>query len=110
MRYIASSLVLAWTFVGASLQMAGAAGMAVGGTGFQASEETPNQRRIILGQPIVASFPPPEYGESIETPNHRRRRLGLPLPVENEPVLGVSEETPNHRRARLGSQTAATQK
>ena len=69
-------------------------------------EETPNQRRIRLGEEIKASYPPPEYGEALETPNHRRQRLGLPIVASYVgPDPGVAEETPNHRRARL-AQTA----
>ena len=66
-------------------------------------EETPNQRRIRLGEEIKASYPPPDYGEAVETPNHRRQRLGQPIVAEYvDPDPGVAEETPNHRRARLG--------
>lgn len=54
-------------------------------------EETPNERRRRLGEPIVASFPPLEYGELLETPNHIRKRLGLasdaPIPDPVEPFL-----------------------
>ena len=42
---------------------------------FGVLEETPNQRRIRLGQPIEMSYPPPDYGELLETPNQRRARL-----------------------------------
>ena len=106
MRYIASSLLLAWTTVGAPLAVSAVSTPVTNpDMAFGVREETPNQRRIRLGQPIVASYPPPDYGELIETPNHRRKRLGLPMPTENDP--GVAEETPNHRRAHL--QTAAAQ-
>jgi len=39
------------------------------------AEETPNQRRRRLGQPIPSYAE--SYGEALETPNHRRQRLGL---------------------------------
>jgi hypothetical protein len=42
-------------------------------------EETPNERRRRLGQPIEASFPAPDYGEALETPNQRRARLATGL-------------------------------
>jgi hypothetical protein len=37
--------------------------------------ETPNEERKRLGQPIVATFPALEYGETLETPNHLRERV-----------------------------------
>lgn len=42
---------------------------------FVSEEETPNQRRRRLGQPIEATFPAEEYGETLETPNQRRNRI-----------------------------------
>lgn len=45
--------------------------------------ETPNQRRRRLGEPIVASFPPPEYGEALETPNHLRQRVAAADEIAN---------------------------
>ena len=47
-------------------------------------EETPNQRRHRLGQEITASYPAPDYGETLETPNHRRGRLGRPIVASYE--------------------------
>ena len=44
---------------------------------FWVLQETPNQRRRRLGQEIVASYPPLEYGEAVETPNQRRVRNSL---------------------------------
>src|SRR5579872_6959353 len=49
--------------------------------------ETPNQRRRRLGEPIVASFPPPEYGEAIETPNHLRQRVADAAEIANRRPL-----------------------
>jgi hypothetical protein len=39
------------------------------------AEETPNQRRLRLGQAIPSYEQ--SFGEALETPNHRRQRLGL---------------------------------
>jgi len=64
-------------------------------------EETPNQRRRRLGQPITESFPPLEYGVLAETPNQRHKRLGETI-VASFPEMeyGKREETPNERRKR----------
>ena len=63
------------------------------------TDETPNQRRIRLGQPIVASFPAPDYGVSEETPNQRRRRLGQTVESSfPSPEYGSLEPTPNQLR------------
>jgi hypothetical protein len=112
MRYVAMSLLLAWTALGASLPLAASpvvppspAYSSPPERQYGVLEETPNQRRRREGLPIVASYPAPEYGELIETPNHRRKRLGLPVP--GEPVVGSSEETPNHLRARLNASPVA---
>ncbi len=87
MRYLASSLVVAWMVVSAVKPLMAASkvtppalpqaaeALLEAQQAYGVMEETPNQKRIRLGQPIVASFPPPEYGEAIETPNQRRARL-----------------------------------
>ncbi len=67
-------------------------------------QDTPNQVRRQLGQPIVASFPAPEYGESIETPNQVKQSLGISLQASfPSPEYGIAEETPNHRQERVAS-------
>lgn len=92
MRYVATSLLLAsFTVLSNPLQASssvpGAAESTASITPFASAEqsdaqkafgvleETPNQRRIRLGQPIVESFPAQEYGELLETPNQQRARL-----------------------------------
>ncbi len=93
MRYVATSLLLACFTLSTSLLHAATAVPASAEPGNQPTaiapvevlteaqkafgvlEETPNQRRIRLGQPIEASFPAPDYGELLETPNQMRARL-----------------------------------
>jgi hypothetical protein len=72
-------------------------------TEYGIAEETPNQRRARLGQPIAESYQPSEadYGERLETPNERRKRMGRPTPMEE--AEGVAMETPNQSRARLSA-------
>jgi|GEM_PF-2214400 len=38
------------------------------------AEETPNQRRMRLGQ-AIPEYAPAQYGEALETPNHRAERM-----------------------------------
>jgi hypothetical protein len=121
MRYVATSLLLALFTIGTSVPVqarsrhAGPAYLTApeavvpmepteAQEAFGVLEETPNQRRLRLGQPIVASYPPPEYGELMETPNQRRARLHLP-PQEAE-EYGEARETPNQQRELLKAQTA----
>ena len=62
-------------------------------------QETPNERRRRLGQPLVATFDPPVYGDRIETPNEQRLRLGLPIEAKfPTPDYGELEPTPNDLR------------
>jgi hypothetical protein len=57
---------------------------------FGVREETPNQRRIRLGEPIVESFAAPDYGELIETPNQQRKRhQGIPVADATNAVEGA---------------------
>lgn len=112
MRYVASSLLLAWITVSVAFPVSAASSTddslvkpAEPVKEYGVLEETPNQRRIRLGQPIVASYPAPDYGEKLETPNERRQRLGLPMPEADE--FGKTVETPNQMRARLNSETAS---
>jgi hypothetical protein len=116
MRYIATSLLLAWIVTPAlGVEPATKTGsepiLSATDKAAQAKygvlEETPNQRRTRLGMPIVASYPAPDYGELIETPNARRQRLGLPMPGAE--AYGKQEETPNARRIRLNAPTVALQ-
>jgi hypothetical protein len=122
MRYFATSLVFAWFTVSAARPLAASSMAPVDPSGghrpaavapadqteeqkaYGVLEETPNQRRIRLGQTIVASYPAPDYGELLETTNHRRVRLGIPAPETD--AYGVTQETPNQRAERLANQTA----
>lgn len=55
-------------------------------------EETPNERRRRLGQPIEASFPAPDYGEVLETPNQARARLAAERAAHDAKKLSVRPE------------------
>jgi hypothetical protein len=90
MRYFATSLLLAWFALG--LIVPTYAEETPEQKAYGVREETPNQRRVRLGQPIEASYPAQEYGELIETPNQARKRLAIEQ--QQAETLKVAKDAP----------------